>query len=84
MIYERLFLLRDLLSEDGTIYLHCDWRVNGLIRIIMDEVFGRKHFVNDITWKRATTVKGNAGQGSKFFDANTDTIYLRKKQPIHF
>ncbi|GAB6264970.1 MAG: hypothetical protein STSR0001_04140 [Methanothrix sp.] len=40
MIYERLVLMRDLLAEDGSIYVHCDWRVSGYIRLIMDEVFG--------------------------------------------
>src|SRR5580700_3663427 len=40
MIYERLILMRDLLAEEGSIYLHCDWRVNSHIRLAMDEVFG--------------------------------------------
>lgn len=64
MIYERLILMRDLLSEDGSIYVHCDWRVNGHIRLVLDDVFGRKNFINDITWKLATTVKCNTGHGS--------------------
>ena len=40
MIYERLVLMRDLLAEDGSIYVHCDWRVNSYIRAVLDEVFG--------------------------------------------
>ena len=40
MIYERLILMRDLLAEDGSIYVHCDWRVNGYIKLVMNEVFG--------------------------------------------
>jgi len=52
MIYERLVLMRDLLAEDGSIYVHCDWRVNTFIRQVMDEVFGRNFFKNEITWKR--------------------------------
>jgi DNA modification methylase len=79
MLHERLVLMRDLLAEDGSIYVHCDWRVNGYIRSVLDEVFGRKNFINDITWKRATTVKGNTGQGSRFFDANCDTIFIYAK-----
>jgi DNA modification methylase len=79
MIYERLLLMRDLMANDGTIYFHCDWRVNGLIRIAMNEVFGTANFINDITWKRATTVKGNTGQGSRFFDANCDSIFIFSK-----
>lgn len=75
MIYERLILMRDLLAEDGSIYVHCDWRVNAFIRSVMDEVFGRDNFINEITWKRAHTVKGNIGQGSKYMGANTDTVF---------
>ena len=50
MIYERLVLMRDLLAEDGSIYVHCDWRVNSLIRLAMDEIFGPNNFVNQIEW----------------------------------
>ena len=46
MIYERLILMRDLLAEDGSIYVHCDWRMVGYLRIVMDEVFGPDHFQN--------------------------------------
>jgi adenine specific DNA methylase Mod len=81
MIYERLVLMRDLLSEDGSIYVHCDWRVNSFIRLVMNEVFGPDSFVNEITWKRVHTVKGNIGQGSKYMGANTDTIFAYAKSP---
>ena len=79
MIYERLILMRDLLADDGSIYVHCDWRVNAYIRLVLDEIFGKKNFINDITWKRATTVKGNTGQGGRFYDANTDSIFIYGK-----
>ncbi|SFH58248.1 site-specific DNA-methyltransferase (adenine-specific)/adenine-specific DNA-methyltransferase [Nitrosospira sp. Nsp14] len=79
MIYERLILMRDLMAEDGCIYLHCDWRVNSYIRGVLDEVFGRSNFINEITWKRAHTVKGNIGQGSKYLGANTDTLFAYGK-----
>jgi len=52
MIYERLVLMRDLLAEDGSIYVHCDWRVNSFIRGVMDEVFGSENFINQIAWRR--------------------------------
>jgi adenine-specific DNA-methyltransferase len=55
MIYERLILMRDLLAEDGSVYVHCDWRVNSLIRLVMDEVFGANCFQNEITWRRTRT-----------------------------
>ena len=50
MIYERLVLMHDLLAEDGSIYVHCDWRVNSYIRLVLDEVFGKERFVNQIEW----------------------------------
>jgi DNA modification methylase len=50
MIYERLILMRDLLAEDGCIYVHCDWRLNSIMRLVMDEVFGSAFFNNDIIW----------------------------------
>ncbi len=53
MIYERLILMRDLLAEEGSIYVHCDPRVNAFIRTCCDEVFGRDYFLNEITWRRA-------------------------------
>ena len=50
MIYERLILMRDLMHSDGSIYVHCDWRVSGYIRGAMDEVFGKENFLNHIVW----------------------------------
>jgi adenine-specific DNA-methyltransferase len=50
MIYERLELMRDLLAEDGSIYVHCDWRVNSLIRLVLDEIF--REFQAEIIFKR--------------------------------
>jgi adenine-specific DNA-methyltransferase len=52
MIYERLVLMRDLLSEDGCIYLHCDWRVNSYIRVVLEEIFGKENFQAEIIYKR--------------------------------
>ncbi|MDR1581003.1 MAG: site-specific DNA-methyltransferase [Synergistaceae bacterium] len=52
MIYERLVLMRDLLADDGSIYVHCDWRVSGFFRLALDEVSGKQTFKNEITWKR--------------------------------
>lgn len=78
MIYERLVLMRDLLAEDGSIYVHCDWRVTAYLRFILDELFGTDKFVNEIIWKR-TSAHSDAKQGSKYYGRQHDTIfYLRK------
>ena len=50
MIYERLVLMRSLLADDGSIYVHCDWRVNSYIRLVLDEVFGKNNMLNEIIW----------------------------------
>ena len=62
MMYERLTLMRDLLNDTGSIYVHCDWRVNYFLRCVLDEVFGKDNFLNEIVWayfafKRKTTRK---------------------------
>lgn len=73
MIYERLILMRDLLADDGSIYVHCDWRVNAWMRCALNEVFGADNFSNQICWRR-TTAHGDAKQGAKHFDTVDDTI----------
>ena len=47
-MYERLLMLRELLSEDGSLYLHCDWKRSHLLRCVMDEVFGPENFRKEI------------------------------------
>ncbi len=82
MIYERLVLMRDLLAEDGNIFIHCDYRVNSYIRLAMDEVFGSAYMVNEIVWRR----KGGAALGEmRKLSAATDTIYwYGKSDNYHF
>ena len=53
MIYERLILMRDLMADDGSIYVHCDWRVNSFMRLAVEEIFGKDNFRNPIIRKRA-------------------------------
>jgi len=83
-MYERFILLRELLAESGSIYVHCDYHQNHYLRCVLDEVFGRENFLNEIVWKRAETVKGNSGQGSKYFGENTDTIFLYRRGGDHY
>lgn len=53
-MYERLLLLRELLADAGSIYLHCDWRKGHHLRCLMDEVFGAERQLNEIVWKRTS------------------------------
>jgi len=75
MIYERLVLMRDLLAEDGSIYVHCDWRVNSHIRQILDEVFGSVGYKNAIIWQKIRVVKS---QSNSFGNVH-DYIYFYAK-----
>ncbi|MGB8951958.1 MAG: site-specific DNA-methyltransferase [Candidatus Aminicenantales bacterium] len=75
MMYERLTLMRDLLSERGSIYVHYDWHIGHSIKILLDEIFIEEHFNNHITWKRSTP-RGNAG---KKFPELTDYIFFYSK-----
>ncbi|MCI0691857.1 site-specific DNA-methyltransferase [candidate division KSB1 bacterium] len=68
-------LLRDLLAEDGSIYVHCDWRVNACLRLILDEVFGRDRFTNQISWQKIRSSKGQA----KGFGNVSDTVFFYAK-----
>ncbi len=49
-MYERLLIMKELLSDKGSIYLHCDWHRNSHLRLIMDEVFGEDNFLNEVAW----------------------------------
>ncbi len=46
---QRLLLLRELLADDGSIYVHIDWKMGHYVKVLMDEVFGQERFINDIT-----------------------------------
>ena len=74
MIYERLLLMHDLLSADGSIYVHCDWRMNSLIRLSLDEVFGKKMHRNEIVW-----CYKSGGAGDSGFSKKHDTVYSYSK-----
>jgi adenine-specific DNA-methyltransferase len=74
MIYERLILMRDLLAEDGSIYVHCDWRVNSHIREILEELFCSNSYRNEVVWKRTA-----ARSGSRSFNTIHDLILFYTK-----
>jgi adenine-specific DNA-methyltransferase len=84
MLYERVKLIYDLLCADGSFYIHCDWRVNGLIRSILDEVFSTGAFHGEIIWKRTTSHSDARSYGSVH-----DTIFFYTKgeftgiNPVH-
>ena len=74
-IYERGILLRELMSDKGAIFLHCDWHKSHYLRCVLDEVFGQDNFVNELIWKR----KGGSAGTTNRFGVVTDTILFYKK-----
>ncbi len=74
-MYERLLLMRELLSDKGFIYLHCDWHKNSYLRLIMDEIFGLENFRNEIIWH----YPGRSMHLETKYNAKHDTILLYAK-----
>ena len=79
MIYERLILMRDLMHPEGSIYVHCDWRVNGFIRLALDEVFGRDAHLNELLWCYSI-----GGKGKNRFARKHDTIFFYSKSDSYY
>jgi len=80
MIYERLVLMRDLLADDGSIYVHCDYRVNSYLRLVLDELFGNDNYLAEITWNKLTAAKAQ----SNYFSNVKDSILFFKKHKSIF
>jgi len=78
-MYERLVLMRELLGDRGSIYLHCDWHKNHHLRFLLDEVFGAENFRNEIIW----CYHDKFATGGKAMDKNHDTI-LHYSKSEHF
>ena len=88
MIHERIALMHDLLAADGSIYVHCDWRVSAYIRLVLDEIFGKDNFCNEIIWsfggKGLANVKGHflRNYNSIFFFRKSDKAILNLRSGI--
>lgn len=85
-MYERLILCRELLSDTGSIYLHCDWRKSHHLRLVLDEIFGPSRFRASISW-RAMTSSGYKGKTS-LGRSHADILYYSKSDvfqysPVH-
>ena len=73
---KRLILLREVMSDDGSIYVHLDWHKSHYIKVLMDEIFGEGNFLNDIIWYyKRWNIAGNT------FARNHDTILFYEKNP---
>ncbi len=80
MMYDRLVLMRDLLTEDGSIYVHADYRATHLLRMLLDDVYGSKNFQNNIQW-----CYNVGGKGSTRWARKHDTIqFVTKSSTWYF
>ena len=78
MMIPRLILMRELLSEQGSIYVHIDWHVGHYVKVIMDEIFGKENFVNSIVWKRSSGLTGVAGGLKNYGRLQDNLLFYRK------
>ena len=74
MLYPRLVLMRELLSDKGSIYVHIDWHVGHYVKILLDDIFGKNNFKNDISW---CYTGPSAAKGA--FPRKHDFIYFYSK-----
>lgn len=74
-MYERLILMKELLHENGVIFLHCDWHKSHHLRCLLDEIFGETSFKNEIVWHYYNKMQGNINR----FASNHDVILLYSK-----
>lgn len=82
MLYPRLMLMRDLLSDQGSIYVHCDWHAGHYLKIMLDDIFGKNNLRNEIIWHYQTY----QGQTKAYFPRKHDSIYIYSKttNPIFY
>ncbi len=74
MLYPRLVLMKELLSDRGSIYVHIDWHVGAYVKVIMDDIFGKENLVNEIIWNYQGT-----GEPTKAYKRKHDTIFFYAK-----
>jgi adenine specific DNA methylase Mod len=74
MLYPRLQLMKRLLAEDGSLYLHCDWHVSHYVKVMLDEIFGKENFLNNLVWCYQTREFSK-----KYWNRKHDDLLLYKK-----
>ena len=80
---QRLLVMRTVLSDTGSIYLHCDPTASHYLKVMMDGIFGHRNFRDEIIWKRVISVQKGSQHKSKSWGKNTDTILFYSKSDKH-
>lgn len=74
-MFERLHQARNLLADNGSLYLHCDWHVGHYLKVMLDEIFGYEQFRNEIVWFYPDT----PGRTKRYFNSKHDVIFWYRK-----
>lgn len=77
MITPRLILMRELLADTGSIYVHLDWHVGHYVKLVLDEIFGKDQFVNEIIWQRSSA--HNDSKRATSYGTIHDSLFWYKK-----
>ena len=83
MIVPRLCLMRELASDHGSIYVHLDWHVSHYVKLVMDEVFGKERFRNDVRWKRQP-VRGAKATGKQYARNSESLLFYTKNENAYW
>ena len=79
-MYENLMAIKSIMSETASIYVHLDWHIGHYVKILLDEVFGESHFLNEIVWHYYNKMQGNVNR----FASNHDVIFVYTKSDEYF
>ena len=79
MMATRLLFIKDLLTEDGTVWVHLDWHSVHYVKILLDEIFGDDNFINEIIWQYKS-----GGSTKKHFARKHDNILVYGKSPKYY
>ena len=77
MLYPRLALMKELLSEQGNIYVHIDWHIGHYVKLILDDIFGKNNFRNDIAWSYKT---GGIPERNNFARKHDNILFYSKSK----
>ena len=88
MMYERLKLMHNLLATDGSIYVHIDWKVSAYMRLLLDDVFGKEYFKNEVVWSYDKwTANSNSFQKNHdiilYYSKSNKDIFNQQKEITH-
>lgn len=75
-MYPRLVLMKELLSDEGSLYVHVDWHIGHYLKVVLDDIFGKENFFNEVIWHY---VSGNSPKNN--FAKKHDTILAMAKNP---